>query len=300
MACSQKSTGGFSSTDLILNYKRERMKKQIILILLSLSLNAQNSEERFFKDKDAHADGFGLHSDVGYSSYLIELDSSELNSAIDYNVLEFTLGSTYSYEQWMFGFYGKFLLKELNSNMFVVTTQEKLGDQADIDKKEFGLYVNYTVAQRKHDAWRVNFIYRNSSLEAKDSYKEFNVYQSTFDYATQGVALSLVYSQVLSDHSSWFAQAGLLYSRAKVQLSESVNTQLQDSFVDDNAQALGGKVSLGYSYALSNQLFLTLRTDAWRLNFGKLNVGSRVGDSLPKAKLKEQSFSTYTGLSWQF
>jgi len=276
------------------------MKKQIILILLSLSLNAQNNEERFFKDKNAHADGFGLHSDVGYSSYLIELDSSELNSAIDYDVLEFTLGSTYSYEQWMFGLYGKFLLKELNSNMFVVTTQQKLGDQANIDKEEFGLYANYTLSQKENDAWRVNFIYRYSSLEAKDRYKEFNVYQSTFDYETQGVALSLVYAQTLNDKSSWFAQAGLLYSRAKVQLSESVNTQLQDSFVDDTAHALGGKVSLGYSYALSNQLFLTLRTDAWRLNFGELNVGSRVGDTLPKAKLKEQSFSTYTGLSWRF
>ena len=276
------------------------MKKQIILILLSLSLNAQNNEERFYKDKNAHADGFGLHSDIAYSSYLIELDSSELNSAIDYDVLEFTLGSTYSYEQWMFGIYGKFLLKELNSNMFVVTTQQKLGDQADIDKEEFGVYANYTLSQKENDTWRVNFIYRYSSLEAKDSYKEFNIYQSTFDYDTQGVALSLVYAQTLNDKSSWFTQAGLLYSRAKVQLSESVNTQLQDSFVDDTAQALGGKVSLGYSYALSNQLFLILRTDAWRLNFGELNVGSRVGDTLPKAKLKEQSFSTYTGLSWRF
>jgi len=280
--------------------KEKKMQKYILLILLSLSLNAQNNEERFFKDKNAHADGFGLHSDIAYSSYLIELDSSELNSAIDYDVLEFTLGSTYSYEQWMFGLYGKFLLKELNSNMFVVTTQQKLGDQANIDKEEFGVYANYTLIQKENDAWRVNFIYRYSSLEAKDSYKEFNVYQSVFDYKTQGVALSLVYSQTLNDKGSWFAQAGLLYSRAKVQLSESVNTQVQDSFVDDIAQALGGKVSLGYSYALSNQLFLTLRTDAWRLNFGELNVGSCVGDTLPKAKLKEQSFSTYTGLSWRF
>jgi len=276
------------------------MNKYIILIFFSLCLNAQNSEERFFKDKNAHANGFGLHTDVGYSSYLIELDSSELNSAIDYDVLEFTLGATYSYEKWMFGTYGKFLLKELNSNMFVVTTQEKLGDQANIDKEEFGLYANYSVAERENETWRVNFIYRYSSLEAKDSYKEFNVYKSIFDYETKGIALSLVYAQTLNDKSSWFAQAGLLYSRAKVKMSESVNAQLQDTFVDDKAKALGGKISLGYSYVINNQLFLTFRTDAWRLDFGKLKVSSRVGDTLPKAKLKEQSFTSYAGLSWRF
>ena len=276
------------------------MKKYIILVLLSITINAQNSEERFFKDKNAHADGFGIHTDLGYSSYLIELDSSELNSAIDYDVLEFTLGSTYSYEKWMFGIYGKFLLKELNSNMFVVTTQQKLGDQAALNKEEFGLYANYTLIQKENNTWRVNFIYRYSSLEAKDRYKDFNIYQSSFDYETRGLALSLVYAQMLNDKSSWFAQTGLLYSRAKVKMSESVNSQLQDTFVDDNAQALGGKVSLGYSYALSKELFLTLRTDAWRLNFGELSVSSRVGDKLPNAKLQEASFSTYAGLSWRF
>jgi len=276
------------------------MNKYILLIFLSISLHAQNSEERFFKDKNDHASGFGFHTDVGYSSYLIELDSSELNSAIDYDVLEFTLGTTYSYDKWMFGAYGKFLLKELNSNMFVVTTQQKLGDQADIDKDEFGLYANYTVAQRENETWRVNFIYRYSSLEAKDSYTEFYVYKSRFDYETKGMALSLVYAQTLNDKSAWFAQAGLLYSRAKVKMSESVNAQLQDTFVDDKAKALGGKISVGYSYVLNKQLFLTFRTDAWRVNFGELEVSSRVGDSLPHAKLKEQSFTTYSGLSWRF
>jgi len=276
------------------------MIKYVILLLVSLSLNAKESEDLFFKDKNAHANGFGIHIDLGYSSYLIELDSSELNSAIDYDVLEFTLGSTYSYEKWMFGIYGKFLIKELNSNMFVVTTQQKLGDYAHIDKEEFGLYTNYTLAQYQDAVWRVNFIYRYSGLEANDSYKDFYFYQSNFNYETQGVALSLVYVQSLSDKSSWFTQAGLLYSKAKVKMSESVNTYLQDTFVDDEAQALGGKFSLGYSYELTKELFLTLRMDAWKLKFGELTVISRVGDILPSAKLKEHSFTTYTGLSWRF
>jgi len=276
------------------------MQKYIILILLSLTLNAQNSEERFFKDKNAHADGFGLHTDVGYGSYLIELDSSELNSAIDYDVLEFTLGTTYSYDRWMFGMYGKFLLKELNSNMFVVTTQEKLGDQAKIDKNEFGLYGNYLLSEKESDSWRVNFIYRYSALTAHDSYNDFYSYGSSFDYTTQGLALSLLYGHSISKKASWFAQVGLLYTQAEVEMSELVNGYLQDSFVDDRADAWGSRGSIGYVQQLNQRLFFILRADGWRLDFGKLKVSSRVGDTLPKAQLKEQSFSSYAGLSWRF
>jgi hypothetical protein len=105
---------------------------------------------------------------------------------------------------------------------------------------------------------------------------------------------------VLNDKSAWFAQAGLLYSQASVQMSESINAQSQDSFVDDSATALGGKLSFGYTHELEKGLFLTLRTDAWRLNFGELKVDSSVGDTLPKAKLKEESFTTYAGVSWRF
>jgi hypothetical protein len=276
------------------------MQKYIILILLSLTLNAQNSEERFYKDKTAHADGFGLHTDVGYGSYLIELDSSELNSAIDYDVLEFTLGATYSYDRWMFGCYGKFLLKELGSNMFVVTTQEKLGDQATIDKNEFAFYANYSLVEKEFDSWRVNFIYRYSMLSAYDSYNDFYSYSSSFDYTTHGLALSLLYNHSLSKKHSWFTQVGVLYTQAKVEMSESVNGYLQDSFVDDRAKAWGGRGSIGYVQLLNKQLFFILRVDGWRLDFGKLKVSSRVGDTLPKAQLKEDSFSSYMGLSWRF
>ena len=276
------------------------MKKYILLLLLSIHGHAENSEERFFKDKNAHANGFGLHTDLGYSSYLIELDSSELNSAIDYDVLEFTLGTTYSYEKWMVGLYGKFLVDELNSNMFVVTTAEKLGDHANIDKNEFGVYLNYTLAENEESRWYLNAIYRYSRLEAKDSYKSFLSYQSSFDYETQGLAFSLGYFKSLNERSSWFGQAGLLYSLAKVKMSESVNGQLQDCFVDDTVNAIGKKVTVGYSYEMDRELFLVLRVDAWSVNFGALNVLSRVGDSLPKATLNEHSFTTYTGVSWRF
>jgi len=276
------------------------MKKYMLLVLLSIYGHAQQSGERFFKDKNAHANGFGIHTDLGYSSYLIELDSSELNSAIDYDVLEFTLGETYSYERWMVGLYGKFLVEALNSNMFVVTTAEKLGDHAKIDKNEFGVYLNYTLAENDKHRWSLNAIYRYSRLEAEDSYRSFLAYQSSFDYETQGLALSLGYLQRLSEQSSWFAQVGLLYSKANVKMAESVNGQLQDSFVDDTVNSIGKKVTLGYSYRLDSKFFLVLRADAWSVNFGALTVLSRVGDSLPKATLNEHSFTTYTGISWRF
>jgi len=276
------------------------MHKLILLALLSLFLRAEMSEERFFKDKNAHAQGFGLHSDVGYSSYLIELDSSELNSAIDYDVLEFTLGGSYAYEQWMWGIYATSVLKELKSNMFVVTTKENLGDQASIDKKEFGVYVNYTFLEQDVSRWSLNAIYRYAKLEAEDSYQDFYVYGSSFDYATEGLALSLAYSFELDEERSGYALVGLLYTKAKVEMEEYVNRQAQDSFVHDDAFALGGKVSVGFSQKIQKQLFLTLRVDAWKLNFGELKVNSRVGDTLPKAKLKEQSFTTYVGVSWRF
>jgi len=276
------------------------MKKLVLLGILTLMLTAQDNGERFFEDKNAHANGFGLHADVGYSSYLIELDSSEINSAIDYDMLEFTLGTTYSYEDWMLGIYAKFLLKELKSNMFVVTTQEKLADQANIDKEEFGVYVNHTLKQEVDETWSLNFIYRYATLEAQDSYKNFNTYATVFDYKTEGLALSLVYAKVLSDETSWFAQAGLVYSEASVKMSEFINAQSQDSFVDDDTRALGGKLSMGYTQAINKNLFLTVRADAWRLNFSKLKVDSQVGDVLPKASLREESYSTYMGMTWRF
>lgn len=275
------------------------MKKLCLffLILLNpLSLTAQNYEEKYLKDKLHTPKGLGIHSDLSYSSYLVEVDSSEMNSAIDYSVVEATLGVSYVYGSWMWGMYGKFLVDEVNSNMYVVTTHKQLSNQAQIDKKEFGLYTNYTLFQK----WRLNLIYKESQLNAKDSYSSFNAYNSYFYYDTKGLALSLVYADKLNEESSYFISSGLLHSRAKVKISEAVNAVEQDAFIDTRSSATGAKVTLGYSYNISKSLIFTVRGDAWRLNFSKLKVDSQVGDALPRATLKEQSFSTYTGLTWRF
>ena len=49
-----------------------------------------------------------------------------------------------------------------------------------------------------------------------------------------------------------------------------------------------------------SNLSLHLRTDAWKQKFDSLNVLSRVGDTLPSASLKEESYNTYFGVAWRF
>ena len=263
-------------------------------------LNSQNYEDRFYRDKNHHPKGFGVHTDMGYSSYMIELDSSEIDSAIDYDILEYTLGISYRYDRWMLGLYGKFLVDEVSSNMQVSTTKKSLNNIANINKDEFALYANYLFMHHKNSSWSINLIYRNSSLEAMDSYKSFYNYKSLFKYQTKGVALSLLYNQTITQQSSWFLNIGVLYSRADVTIYEYIEHQPQDSFVDDSSSAVGAKLSMGYNYKLSSNLFLNMRIDGWRLNFNRLSVSSHIGDSLPKAELKEESYTTYGGITWRF
>ncbi|CAA6812407.1 MAG: Unknown protein [uncultured Sulfurovum sp.] len=272
----------------------------ILLLLLPLLLNAQNYEDKFYKDKFHIPKGFGVHTDLGYGSYLVELHSSEVDSAIDYDVLEFTLGSSYVRGKWLWGAYGKFLVDELQSNMYVVTNNSPLNDHANIDKNEFGVYVNYTLNQSDKESWKLNFIYRYASLDAMDSYRSFYDYGSKFKYETNGLALSLVYARAFNKQHSWFAQAGAVYSKARVDMAEYIDNNPQDSFVDDASSSLGAKFGMGYNYNVNKNLFINVRADAWRHDFDKLKVTSRVGDSLPKATLKEQSLTTYGGLTWRF
>jgi len=271
-----------------------------IILFSSLFLNAENYEEKSYKNIFDIPKGFGIHTDLAYSSYLIELHSSEIDSAIDYDVLELTLGASYVYDSWMWGFYGKVLVNELNSNMYVASTYDKLNNHADIDKKEFGFYVNHTLKEYSDEVWKLNMIYRYSSLYAKDSYHSFYDYKTLFDYETEGLALSLVYAKRLAQRDSYSLKVGLLYSRAEVETFEMVNYNKQDSYVRDRQDAVGFKLGVGYHYEFYKNLFFNVRADAWKLDFGDLKVTSRVGDSLPSATLKEQSFTSYTGVTWRF
>jgi opacity protein-like surface antigen len=268
-----------------------------IIFILPLLLGAENYEEKYYKDKNHHPSKMAIHTDLGYSSYMIELHSSEIDSAIDYDILEFTLGGSYSYDDWMWGLYSRFMVNEFNTNMSVTSTDQSLGDRANIDREEYAIYSRYIIKESDSYSWKINGIFRISSLDATDSYRSYNLYSSQFRYNTQDLALSLGYSQNLDRDSLWFANGGILYSRAKVEMSESINSTPQDSFVDDSSSAIGIKLSLGYSYRVLPNLFLTLRGDFWQSDFDKLKVESRVGDTLPKASLEEKIYSIHTGVT---
>ena len=266
--------------------------------LFTFILQAQNSEERYFKDKSHIPQGFGIHSDVGYSTYQVEIDSSELHSAIDYDVIELTMGLSYVYGRWMWGLYSKLLLDELKSNIYL--PQKSFDNQALIDKKESVLYLNYRIFEEENQSWRLNLLYRESRLNAKESLSTFYAYRSHFNYQTKGVALSLVYGQKISEESSYFFNIGVLSTQAKLEINEQIENKPQDVYIDDKSHAFGFKLTAGYNHQLSSQWILNLRADVWRLNFNRLDVASLVGDQLPKASLKEESFSSYLGLTWRF
>lgn len=244
--------------------------------------------------------GSGFYADLGYSSYLIELHSSEMDSAIDYDVLEATLGFSYANGKWLLGTYGKFVVDEVQSNMYVVTIQAPLNNRAKIDKDEFALYANYTFLESENASWGLNTIYRYANLDASDAYSSFFNYVSYFNYQTDGLAFSLAYQRRVFEKGMFFTNVGVLYSKARVNMSESVNGQFQDSFIDNSVNALGAKVSMGYKYDYSDNFSLHLRTDAWKQKFNSLTVSSRVGDTLPSASLKEESYTTYFGVAWRF
>ena len=273
-----------------------------ILLFVPLFLEAVSTNEKYWEEQSFEniPKGLGLHGDLGYSSYLIELHSSEINSAIDYDILEATVGFSYVDGQWLIGAYGKFVVDEVQSNMYVVTTQTPLNNHAKIEKDEFALYVNYTFLESEKESWGLNTIYRYANLNTSDVYTSFFKYVSYLQYQTDGLALSLAYQRRVLEKGILLGQVGLLYSKANVNMSESIDGHFQDSFVDDSVKSLGLKVSLAYKYEYSKKLSLHFRTDAWKQKFNSLNVTSHVGDTLPSASLKEESYATYFGMAWRF
>jgi len=263
-------------------------------------LHAQNFEDKFYRDSSFISQGFGMHNDLAYSSYLIEVDSSEIDAVIDYDLFEYTLGVSYVYDSLMFGMYMKLLVNEIGSNTYFSSTQKSLGDKSTINKSEFSVYLNYHFFQEEKSSLSLNLIYRESMFEARDSYESFYYYRSYFYYKSKGLALSFVYANTFLEKNSYFISTGVLYSQAKVQVNERVDNSLQDAFIDEKSHAIGLKLALGYNYNVSKNLILNLRTDMWWLNFSKLKVTSKVGDRLPTARLKEESINTYLGFTWRF
>jgi len=275
--------------------------KRIIIFLLSLlPLIAENYEDKFYKDDSWHPSGLGFHSDVSYSSYLIEFHSSEIDTSIDYDILEYSLGVSFSYDDWIWGIYSKILIDEIESNMYILSSSERLKSLTNIEKHEFGIYTTYKLLQTRNSSWKLNLIYRESHFEAQDLLYGYHQYQSYFHYKTSDIGLSFLYAHHLTKNHQFFTSVGLLYAYSTVNISESIDGKLQDSYIHTKTSAIGNKLILGYSYHYSDKLTFNSRIDSWRFSFEKLKVDSRVGDILPKGTLEEKSFSTYVGFSLLF
>ena len=277
------------------------MSKIVIFILLLISiLVAEDYEDKFYKDSSNHPSGIGFHSDISHSSYLIEFHSSEIDSSIDYDILEYTLGASFSYDDWVWGVYTRILIDEIKSNMYILSSKERLHSYTNIEKDEFGIYTTYKLFQTRESSLKLNIIYRESSFEAEEKFSTYHNYESLFYYKTVDIGASFLYAYRFNKKHQLLGSVGVLFSRSIVNISESVDSKYQDSYIDTESSAIGSKLMIGYSYCYSDKLMFSGRVDGWKLSFDELNVNSRIGDRLPKGSLEERSFSTYIGFSLLF
>lgn len=278
------------------------MKKITISIVLLTIFGFSDSQtvyENLYANKDrknpedATRSGFNMSTDIGYTTYLIDVTSSELSRAIDYNVLEATLGMSYAYANWMLGIDTKILVYEQNSNLS--SSSGVLNDSVNIDRNELSFFVNYKIDEK----FGVNVVYRYANLKSTDSYVDFKKYNTTFNYATYGLASSVVYTPSLFD--GLFLSTGLVYSKANIEVFEKVNNIKDDVFINDSSSSFGVKLGGGYSHAFNNDLVLKFSADYYKFDFGELNVYSNsLGRVFEQASLNEETYSVRLGMSYQF
>jgi len=272
------------------------MNKLLLLTLTSTSLLF--SYDKSYQNP-TKASALSLDADVGYTSYIIDVGSSELNRAIDYNVIELRLGGSYSYEDWIFGVNGKLLLDEQKSNLNSTSSSNNFDDIATIDRNEFSIFANYKLSEE----FRGNILYRYSKLQSNDSYVDFYNYDTTFNYQTNGVALSFVYipSFLRKENQLLWLSSGVAYSQASVEIYEDIDSKRDDVSIDETKNSFGFQLGMGYNYSFTDNLTLKISGDWYRFDFGELNVvSSNLGGVLEQASLDEETYSVRLGLSYRF
>jgi opacity protein-like surface antigen len=249
--------------------------------------------------KDATRSGVNGNIDIGYTSYVIDVSSSELNRAIDYNVVELRLGGSYSYGDWIWGVNGKILLDEQKSNLNSEDTTYHLNDSATIDRNEFSIFANYKLTEE----FRGNFVYRYAKLQSNNSYLDILEYDTKFNYKTEGLALSLVYVPSFlkkEKHLLWLS-SGAVYSQATVEVYEEIEAIMDDVSIDDKQKAFGFQLGMGYNYSFTDNLTFKISGDWYRFDFGKLNVDSqKLNRVLEQASLNEETYSVRFGVAYRF
>jgi len=277
------------------------MKKIVVaLVTLTLSsqLQAKEFTERLDKNPDSKlSDNLSASIDWGYTVYLIDVTSSELNRAIDYNVLEATLGLSYAWDWGSVGVNAKLLLGVDQSNLTLDSTDNPLNDTASIDRNEFFIYGNYNLTPNL----QLNLVYKYSNLEANDLYENFKVYDTHFGYSTNGLVASLSYLAIESYHHIVWLNGGITYSQADIQIYEKIDGVADDVSIDDTQSAFGIKLGVGYTYKYSDDLDIRLTADWYSYDFGTVAVDSKVlGGTFDQATLTEQTYSVRVGVSYRF
>jgi len=279
------------------------MKKVIISlsILISCAFSEVTYKNQYAnQDKknpnDTYRAGWNFSADIGYTSYLINVTSSELSRVIDYNVLEATLGSSYAYGNWMWGIDTKILVNEQRSKLnFKESKNNSIKDIASIDREEFSLFINYKLSEE----FRINFLYRYARLKAKDNYVAFKIYNTLFDYQTNGLASSLVYMP--SIFNGFAFSVGAVYSKADIKILETINGLEDDVFINDKSSSVGLKLGVGYNYSLIDKMAFRIISDWYRFDFGKLDVYSQSQKRVfEKASLNEETYAIRMGITYQF
>ena len=245
-----------------------------------------------------------LVSEIGYTNYGIDITSTEFNRAIDYQLVELTVGAEYHYNRWGYGAFYKFSADEIGTNSIVDDTGGE--DKAHVDRDEFVLSLSYLWKDFEFDykgELFSNLSYYSSSLKSDDSFEVFNTYTSSYRYDTQGVSLSLSSVQKpWGDAHALTLTGGFLYTVADIGIYATKNAEDRAVYVKDSGVgAYGVKFGIGYAYEVNPNFGLKISTDWYYLDFEDINIYSheKVG-LLEKGTLNESTYSLRVGGAYRF
>jgi hypothetical protein len=242
--------------------------------------------------------------DLGYTSYALDIDADIFNRAIDYDLLELTVGMNFSYDKnWVFGAYYKGVVDEVQTNSIVDATGEK--DSANVDRNEFLLTTTYKIPLNnnydKEDKLSLHAIYYNSSLKSDNSFFLSEELRKEYNYKTQGLKISMIYAlrPFIQRHKLWF-NGGMVYTQAKLDFKEYASGDLKDTYVEDKVNLYGVNFGAGYSNAVNTNMSIKAIADWYGFNAEEIDISSRTQGSLTKGTFNEQTYSLRLGVAYSF
>ncbi|MBN2826241.1 MAG: hypothetical protein JXQ76_13000 [Campylobacterales bacterium] len=274
------------------------IKKSVTLIIFLTFSYGYNTDNRYLKDTHAtFEESISLTFEIGYGRYLIDVASSELSRAIDYGVLEATLGMAMSWRDFNFGVTTKAVLDERQSNLYLENFERPLNDSASIERTDYSLYANYNLGEQGS----LNLLYKYYKLQSNDQYINFREYDTHFNYTSQGLALSyLHYIDVGYEGSGIVLGIGGVYAKADVEIYETIDGGVDDVYIDDTQDALGVRLVVGYTYKHDNS-YLSVMANAYYYDFEPLSVASHfLNTTFEKATLTEETYTIGFGYLYKF